>query len=139
MSVVHVLITEQLHRSVPPSRSDDLVARQPWCAEDCDYCFLPLLGNNGDLDLAFLDVEDRIRRIPLCEDDPIFPIPVNAPSLADLGQKGFWIERRSLLDCHRATCSIDCRPGRLAPHGITLDGGLMREDMLGNRRVSVQN
>ena len=34
--------------------------------QNCDDGFLPLLGNNGDLDLAFLDVEDGIRWIALC-------------------------------------------------------------------------
>jgi hypothetical protein len=28
---------------------------------DCDDCFLALLRNDGDLHLAFLDVEDRVR------------------------------------------------------------------------------
>src|SRR4029077_15621262 len=30
--------------------------------------FLPMLGNDGDLDLSFLDVEHRVRRIALPED-----------------------------------------------------------------------
>ncbi len=41
---------------------------------DCDDSFLPLLGNNVDLDLAFLDVKHRIRRIPLQEDPFILSI-----------------------------------------------------------------
>src|ERR1700731_3947749 len=32
---------------------------------NCDDCFLALLRNDGDLHLASLDVEDRIRRISL--------------------------------------------------------------------------
>jgi hypothetical protein len=108
-SVVHVLITEQLHRSVPPGRSDDLVARQPWCAEDCDYCFLPLLGNNGDLDLAFLDIEDRVGGISLRKDGPIFAALGEGASIANFGKKRFWIERRC-FDHHGTRSSIACRP-----------------------------
>jgi hypothetical protein len=33
--------------------------------KNCDNRFLTLLGNDGELRLAFLDVEDRIARIPL--------------------------------------------------------------------------
>ena len=33
--------------------------------ENCDDRFLALLGNDGELRLAFLDVEDRIARVAL--------------------------------------------------------------------------
>ena len=36
-------------------------------AENCDHRFLALLGNNGDLDLALLNIEDGIRRFALRE------------------------------------------------------------------------
>src|SRR5690242_10971451 len=60
--------------------------------EDCDDGFLPLLGNNRDLDLALLDVEDGICRIALCEDDPIFAKLALASSLAHFGKKYFRIK-----------------------------------------------
>ena len=34
-------------------------------SENCDDRFLALLGNDGDLHLAFLDVEDRVRGVAL--------------------------------------------------------------------------
>src|SRR6476660_8814752 len=81
--------------------------------EECDDGFLPLLGSDGDFDLAFLDVENGIRRVPLREDNPILAVPADAPSLADFSEKGFWIERRSLFNRHRTTCSIGRRSCRL--------------------------
>jgi hypothetical protein len=43
---------------------------------------LPQLGDNGDLDLALLDVEDGICRVSLREDCLIFPIARHAPPAA---------------------------------------------------------
>src|SRR6266536_5620019 len=40
-------------------------------SKDRNDCFFALLGNNGDLDLALLDVENSIRRISLREDSLI--------------------------------------------------------------------
>jgi len=37
-------------------------------SKDRDDCFFPLLGNNGDFNLALLDVENSIRRLSLRED-----------------------------------------------------------------------
>jgi hypothetical protein len=34
-------------------------------SKNCDDCFLALLRNDGDLHLALLDVEDRIRKVSL--------------------------------------------------------------------------
>src|SRR5665213_2466708 len=43
-------------------------------AHDRNDGFLPLLGKDCELDLAFLDEEYRIRRSALREDDVIYPI-----------------------------------------------------------------
>jgi hypothetical protein len=51
-----------------------------------------LLGNDGDLRLAFLDVEDRVGGIALRENDLVLAEPINAAALADLGEKGLWVE-----------------------------------------------
>ena len=40
-------------------------------SKHCDDGFLALLGNDGDLHLAALDVEDRIRRVSLGKNDPV--------------------------------------------------------------------
>jgi hypothetical protein len=46
-----------------------------------------LLGNDSDLDLALLDVEDRICRVALGEYNLILAVSRNASALADLGEK----------------------------------------------------
>jgi hypothetical protein len=51
-----------------------------------------LLRNDGDLHLAVLEVEDRIRWVSLGKDDLLLAVLTNAPALADLGEKGFRIE-----------------------------------------------
>ena len=61
-------------------------------SENGDDRFLALLGNDGDLRLAFLDVEDRVGGIALRENDLVLAEPINAAALADLGEKGLWVE-----------------------------------------------
>ena len=61
-------------------------------SKNCDDGFLALLRNDGDLHLAFLDVEDRIGRVSLRKDDLVLAVLANAPALADLGEKRFRIE-----------------------------------------------
>ena len=47
--------------------------------QKCDHGFLALLGDDGLLDLAALNVENRIRRFALRVDNLILPIIGNAP------------------------------------------------------------
>jgi hypothetical protein len=42
--------------------------------QDCDDCFLALLGNDGEFDLALLDVKNRVRGLSLRKDNLILPI-----------------------------------------------------------------
>src|ERR1700693_5885058 len=67
---------------------------------DCDDRFLPLLGNNVDLDLAFLNVKHRIRQIPLQEDPPILSICRYGPTPIHGGKKRCNIEGRLALCVH---------------------------------------
>jgi len=60
--------------------------------KDCNDSFLALLRNDGELHLAILEVEDRIGGISLGEDDLRVRVRMNAPTLADLGEKRFRIE-----------------------------------------------
>jgi hypothetical protein len=60
--------------------------------KNCDDGFLALLRNDGDLHLAFLDVEDRIRRVSLGKDGLVLAVLTNAPALANLSEKRFRIE-----------------------------------------------
>jgi hypothetical protein len=40
-------------------------------SKDRNDCFFPLFGNNGDFDLALLDVENSVRHLALREDSLI--------------------------------------------------------------------
>src|SRR3981189_2619479 len=68
-----------------------LTAELP-CSKNCDDRLLPLVGNDGNLDLALLDIEDGIRGIALREDNLILAILGYGSSLADFGEKGLGIE-----------------------------------------------
>jgi hypothetical protein len=69
-------------------------------SKNCDDGFLALLRNDGDLHLAFLDIEDRIRRVSLCKDDLVLAVRINAPAIANLGEKRLRIESRPTFDRH---------------------------------------
>jgi len=76
-----------LHLPGQTSFTEELVRTQ-----NCDDGFLTLLRNDGDLHLAFLDVEDRIRRVSLGKDDLVLVVRANAPAFTNLGKKRFRIE-----------------------------------------------
>jgi len=61
-------------------------------SKKCDDGFLALFRNDGDLHLAFLDIEDRIRGISLGKDDLLLAVLTDAVALANLGEKRFRIE-----------------------------------------------
>ena len=58
----------------------------------CDDCFLALLGNDGELRLALLDLEDCIGRVSLGKDDLAFAVLADAPAFTHTGEKRFCIE-----------------------------------------------
>ena len=62
-------------------------------SQDCDDCFLALLGNDSEPDLALLDVENRVRDLSLRENNLILPIFRYRFSLAHAGEKQFGIKR----------------------------------------------
>jgi hypothetical protein len=61
--------------------------------QDCDHCFFALLGNDGEFDLALLDIKNRVRDLSLRKNDLILPIFEYRFSLARLGEKFFGVER----------------------------------------------
>ena len=61
-------------------------------SQDCDDGFFALLGNDGDLHLALLDIEDRIASVALGKDDLAFAVLGEVSPVADTGEKRFWIE-----------------------------------------------
>jgi hypothetical protein len=40
-------------------------AKKMTWSQDCNDCFLALLGNDGEFDLALLDVKNRVRDLSL--------------------------------------------------------------------------
>ena len=63
-------------------------------------CFLAPLGNDGELDLALLDVKNRVRRIALPEHNFILSIIVNGSPAIYLREKHFGIERELYFAFH---------------------------------------
>ena len=83
-------------------------------SKHCDDGFLALLRNDGELHLAALDVEDRVRRVSLGKDDRVLAVLANAAALANLGDKRFRIERRPAFGCHDTPfCTASLPPGRI--------------------------
>src|ERR1700726_5360989 len=62
-------------------------------SEDCNHRFLALLGNDSELDLALLDVKNRVRDLSLRKNNFILSIFGYRFSLAHLGEKYFGIKR----------------------------------------------
>src|SRR6266478_6542737 len=62
-------------------------------SQDCNHRFLALLGNDGELDLALLDVKNLVRDLSLRKNNLILPIFGYRFSLAHLGEKFFGIKR----------------------------------------------
>ena len=66
----------QRYRRCHPQRMaiETAFAEKVTGSKDTDDRFLAMLGNDGELDLALLDVENSVAGFPLCEDDLILPI-----------------------------------------------------------------
>ena len=60
--------------------------------ENCDHGLLAVFGNDGDLDLALLDVKNGIRDVSLREDILTLAVFGNRSSLADFGEEVFRIK-----------------------------------------------
>jgi hypothetical protein len=62
-------------------------------AEDGDDRFLAASGSDRDLDLALLNVKNRIRDGSLREDFLVLPVLGNRASFTNIGEEGFWVKR----------------------------------------------
>ena len=62
-------------------------------SQDGDYGFLSLFGNHRELELAFLNIENRVREIALRENNLIVLILRYRFSLADFGEKPLGVKR----------------------------------------------
>jgi hypothetical protein len=78
-------------------------------SQNCDHGFLPLLGDDGLLDLAAPNVENGIRRIALLVDISILLIVGNGSTAVYLREKRFGIERELCFAFH-------CKPSFRRTH-----------------------
>src|ERR1700737_5525621 len=69
-----------------------LAKKNTW-AQDCDDCFLALLGNDSELYPSLLDVKNPVRDLSLRKNNLILPIFGYRFSLAHLGEKCLGIKR----------------------------------------------
>src|SRR6202521_2560378 len=87
------------------------------------------LGNDGELHFAFLDIEDRVRRIPLREDSLLFGKSQVLPALANGCEEGVGIELAAFL-------IRLCRGAHSLPILILKDGGLSHKFVTPHRWAS---
>ncbi len=80
--------------------SEASFAEELICSKNGDERFLALLGNDGELRLAFMNVEDRIARVALGKDDLALAVLADASAVPDTGEKRFCIECGSALGRH---------------------------------------
>src|SRR5205807_9657410 len=78
-------------------------AKKMTWSQDCNDRFLALLGNDGEFDLALLDVKNRVRDLSLCENNLILLIVGYCFSLAHLGVNHFGIKRGFNSIPHKAS------------------------------------
>src|ERR1700732_3324736 len=89
-------------------------------SEDCNHRFLALLGNDSELDLALLDVKNRVRDLSLRKNNLILSIFGYRFSFAHLGEKCFWIKRGFSFLPHKGLPLSRVEYGCAADHGWLL-------------------
>ena len=99
-AITHFVRAETVDRR-SASSGQAALAEEIAGSQNCDHGFLALLGDDGLLDLAALNVENGIRRIALPEDNLILPIVGNALSAVYFREKHFGIERELCFAIHR--------------------------------------
>jgi len=61
-------------------------------ADDRDGRFLARLGNDGEPDFAFLNIEDRVGCVPLGEDDLLFRNRQDFSAVSNSGEESVGVE-----------------------------------------------
>src|ERR1700722_10063956 len=69
-------------------------------SQNGDYGFLSLFGNHRELELAFLNIENRVREVALRENNLILLILRYRFSLTDSGKKFLGLKRDLAYLCH---------------------------------------
>ena len=73
-------------------------------SQNGDDGFFALLGNDGELDSAFLNIKERIGGVALGENRLILTVSGDSSAFADLGQKGLGIKGRPFRFQKLAPC-----------------------------------
>ena len=79
-------------RNSPRLTSEAPFAEEVIRSKDCDDRFFALLRNDGDLHLALLDKENRVRRLALGKNGPILAVLADASPVANMGEEGLGVE-----------------------------------------------
>jgi hypothetical protein len=95
-TITHSVIAETVARRSGKAPFPEEIAG----SQKCDHGFLPLLGDDGLLDLAALNVENRIRGFALRVDNLILPIIGNGSPPVHFRQKYFGIEQELSFAFH---------------------------------------
>jgi hypothetical protein len=66
--------------------------------QEGDPGFLATLGDDGELDLSVLGIEDRVDRLALRKDRAVLPVGSECSAGTDVGEKRVGIEQ--VLGCH---------------------------------------
>src|SRR5580700_255052 len=80
-------------------------------SQDRNHRFLALLGNDSELDLALLDVKNRVRDLSLRKNNLILSIFGYRFSFAHLGEKCFGIKRGFNSLPHKGSLSLSHKGG----------------------------
>jgi hypothetical protein len=77
-------------------------AKEVAFAQNGDYRFFSVVGHNSKLDLAFLDIKNGVRWVPLREHNLIFVVSCGRSAFTDLAkvQKDLGIEGRLVVRLH---------------------------------------
>src|SRR5271166_3562906 len=89
----HALIHRPRCRDAQRMAVQTSFAKKMTGSEDCNDRFLALFGNDRELDLALLDVKNRVRNLSLREDNLILPVFGYCFPVAHLGEKLLGIKR----------------------------------------------
>ena len=95
-AIVHFVRAETVDRR-SASSGQAALAEEIAGSQKCDHGFLALLGDDGLLGLAALNVENGIRRIALPEDNLILPIIGNAFARRLPSRETLWGRTAALL------------------------------------------
>src|ERR1700680_2165004 len=94
-----IVVAVPRHRGRPARHPSPRKSRAPKMAITAS---LPALRDDVELDLAFVDIKDRVTRVTLRESPLVFTVFRNRPAFSNLCQKELGIEKRLQFRSHTA-------------------------------------